>query len=237
MNIKHHPSDELLFDYAAGNLGEGWSLAIATHLALCPACRRTVADLEAVGGALLEAVPPTTVASSVVKDFDALMMKVFEEGSTTDKSTHADRGIHKACNIARFESTDRFAPPVLPQPLRGYLGSDIDGIQWKGLGRGASQAMVGLRGVGATARMLKIPAGKPVPEHTHRGLELTLVLRGAFEDETGVYGPGDLQQADDSLNHRPHALPGEDCICLAVTDAPLRFKGLAARLVQPLLGI
>lgn len=237
MNIKHHPGDELLFDYAAGNLGEGWSLAIATHLSLCPACRRAVADLEAVGGALLETVPPATVASSVVKDFDALMMKIFEEGEEKDHSAHVDRGVRETCNIARSGGADRFQSYVLPQPLRGYLGCDIDGIEWKSLGRGASQCVIGLHGAGATARMLKIPAGKPVPEHTHRGLELTLVLRGAFEDETGVYGPGDLEQADDSLSHRPHAMPGEDCICLAVTDAPLRFKGLAARLVQPLLGI
>jgi putative transcriptional regulator len=30
---------------------------------------------------------------------------------------------------------------------------------------------------------------------------------------------------------------GEDCICLAVTDAPLRFKSLIPRLAQPLFRI
>jgi putative transcriptional regulator len=68
-------------------------------------------------------------------------------------------------------------------------------------------------------------------------MELTLVLSGAFSDATGEYRRGDLQEADEDLQHRPHAAPGEDCICLAVTDAPLRFRSLAARMVQPLLGI
>ena len=56
----HHPSPELLLDYAAGSLPEAVSLAVATHLALCPDCRRTVSEAEALGGGLLaeaEAAP------------------------------------------------------------------------------------------------------------------------------------------------------------------------------------
>ena len=41
MNIDHHPSEELLLDYATGALDEGWSIALATHLALCPAKLRS----------------------------------------------------------------------------------------------------------------------------------------------------------------------------------------------------
>ena len=40
MSIRHHLTDDLLLAYAAGSLNEGWSLAIATHLSLCPDCRR-----------------------------------------------------------------------------------------------------------------------------------------------------------------------------------------------------
>ena len=43
-----HLSDALLLDYAAGSLTEGWSLAVATHLALCPACRSRALAAEAV---------------------------------------------------------------------------------------------------------------------------------------------------------------------------------------------
>jgi putative transcriptional regulator len=31
--LNHHVSDELLLSYEAGSLAEGWSLAVATHLA------------------------------------------------------------------------------------------------------------------------------------------------------------------------------------------------------------
>ena len=86
-------------------------------------------------------------------------------------------------------------------------------------------------------RLLKIPAGKPVPEHSHGGRELTLVLKGSFHDEVDHFGPGDLEEADGELTHQPIAGTGEDCICLAVTDAPLKFRSRLVRLVQPLFGI
>lgn len=90
---------------------------------------------------------------------------------------------------------------------------------------------------GATARLLFIPAGQAVPDHGHRGTELTLVLRGAFRDATDRFGPGDLEIATEELEHTPVAEAGVDCICLAATDAPLRFSGLIPRLLQPLFRI
>lgn len=220
MNINHHPNDELLLDYASGALREAWSLAIATHLALCPECRRSVADFEALGGNILDGIAPEPVSEST---FDAVM-------ASLDKAE------------GRVENPPPAAPEVsaqfvLPQPLRGYLGGDLGDLLWQRLGLGAYQLLIPAGEHGVTARLLRIPAGRPVPTHSHRGLELTLVLCGAFSDDTGSYGRGDLQEADESLEHQPYAAPGEDCICLAVTDAPLRFKSFAARMVQPLLNI
>jgi putative transcriptional regulator len=220
MSVRHHPSDELLLDYATGALGEAWSLAVATHLAFCPSCRMAHARLDSVGGALLADTAPETVSSDVL---DRVMALLDDDEFELPES--------------RSRPIVGSDVPILPDPLRRYLGGDLATVSWRRLGMGASQYVIPLGDHGATARLLRIPAGKPVPEHTHNGLELTLVLCGAFADATGTYGPGDLQEADETLLHQPHAAKGEDCICLAVTDAPLRFKSMAARLVQPLLGI
>ena len=218
MTIDHHPSDELLLDYAAGALGEAWSLAVATHLALCPACRRTTARMEALGGAMLEAVAPAPVAPDGLA---AVMARIDLPAAAV------------AAPPARLPASKS----GLPQPLRRYAENAAGELDWQRLGLGASQLLIATGDRSATARLLRIPAGRPVPVHTHRGPELTLVLSGAFSDATGHYGPGDFQEADETLEHKPHADPGEDCICLAVTDAPLRFRSVAARLLQPLLGI
>ena len=67
MTINHHPSEDLLLAYAAGDLGEAWSLLIATHLALCPVCRGAVRDAEAIGGALIDELAPEELSRDALE--------------------------------------------------------------------------------------------------------------------------------------------------------------------------
>ena len=89
----------------------------------------------------------------------------------------------------------------------------------------------------ATARLLYIPPGTAVPDHSHSGTELTLVLQGAFADEDDYFAAGDIEVADGDVKHAPMAAEGEACICLAVTEAPLKFSKLFHKTVQPFLNI
>jgi putative transcriptional regulator len=63
------------------------------------------------------------------------------------------------------------------------------------------------------------------------------VLQGAFRDESSRFARGDVEIATSADQHSPIAELGGDCICLAVTDAPLRFTALLPRLLQPLFRI
>jgi len=89
---------------------------------------------------------------------------------------------------------------------------------------------------GARVRLLRGVAGAQTGGHRHAGLEYTVVLKGGFSDETGSYGPGDLQVMEGDMRHNPVADAGEDCINLAVTTGRLRFESLLQRIVAPLFG-
>lgn len=219
MNASHHPSDALLLDYAAGSLGEGWSLAVATHVSMCTECQQRLAAMEAIGGAMLSTEP---TAETLDENLWSRVADCLDEEAVV---------IPKAGGKAAVSSS------VLPAPLHEYLGGDVDTLAWRRLGLGAQQVVIETREPGTTVRLLRIPAGQRVPAHTHRGQELTLVLSGAFCDETGRFARGDFQELDGDVEHQPVAEKGMDCICLAITDAPLRFKSLAAQLAQPLIGI
>lgn len=221
MRPHHHIRDELLAAYATGDLAEGWSLAVATHLALCPDCRARLVRFEAAAGDMLETIEPA--AQSVDTSWQALRQRIAQAPPPAAVSSPKVG-----------ESRDDY---VLPAPLRNYVGSDADQLKWKALGRGAYQVLVPTGDEETSVRLLRIPAGKPVPEHSHGGRELTLVLSGSFSDVTGRFCRGDLEDADETLEHQPVAGDEEDCICLAVTDAPLRFKSRLLRFVQPMLGI
>lgn len=215
MTIRHHLNDDLLLAYASGNLSEGWSLAVATHIAMCPECRKALDVAEAAGGALLETLEPV--------------------GSDTDGWERL-----KARLVAEPEpvAVRKVQPSsaVIPEPLRSYLGADLADLKWRNIGT-AHQIMIRTADTETQVRLLRIPAGKPVPEHSHGGRELTVVLTGAFHDEVDQFGPGDIEDADGSLTHQPVANREQDCICLAVTDKPLKFTSRIVRLVQPFLGI
>jgi len=58
----YHPFDDTLARYAAGRLGAGPSLVVATHLTGCAECRVRVGLFEATGGALLAETPAERVA-------------------------------------------------------------------------------------------------------------------------------------------------------------------------------
>ena len=83
--------------------------------------------------------------------------------------------------------------------------------------------------------LLRIRAGGFIPTHRHRGTEMTLVLQGGFSDATGTYHRGDFLMRGSEDEHAPRALDDEDCICLAVLDAPLRFTGWQHRWMNPFL--
>ena len=123
------------------------------------------------------------------------------------------------------------------RPLRDYADGDFAGLGWLAVGSGIRQVPLNTRGLGSTARFLSIPTGKSVPDHGHRGFEATLVLAGSFYDRDSWYRRGDVAVADPSVVHRPAAESEEDCICLAATDARLKFRVPIPRLLQPFHGI
>lgn len=212
--IEHHLTEDQLLAYSAGTLPEALSLLIACHVSLCDSCRATLESFDALGGALLEDTPePVAQMSSNSLDATLALIK-------------------SGAPVRHTRRTD----PVFPSPLAELVGGGVDAVKWRRIGLGSKQAIVS-RKDGWTARLLHIPAGVAMPDHGHGGTELTLVLQGAFLDEDERFARGDVEIADTEVEHTPVADIGEDCICLAVTDAPLRFNGLIPKMVQPFLRI
>ena len=218
MTVTHPIDDDLLLGYAAGKLPAAYDLVVATAVSLDDDARARLAGFEAMGGALLDR---SHVAPLREDSFEAVMGRI--------RSAPPEETVPDALKAPRRDA-------VLPQPLRAVLGGELDSVSWTSVGMGVRQCVLRM-GEGGTARLLSIPAGQAMPDHGHRGREVTLVLRGAYVDEDGRYARGDVEVADAETEHMPVADLGEDCVCLVVTDAPLRFRGLLPRLAQRFLDI
>lgn len=211
----HHPEQSLLVEYAAGSSVEPISLLIATHLALCPACRTDVTKLEACGGALLESLDLEPVDDEAL---NSVLKRLDEQAPVARSVTQAD-----------------IDDIVLPQPLRRYVGQNLSTVSWHRHGKNLATVDLLPNYPGYSTRLLRIAAGKAMPQHTHTGSELTLVLDGSFSDDMGTFERGDFAFADTHIDHRPVAAPGADCICLAVNENNVRLTGRIGRWLNPFI--
>ena len=212
MTPVHHPDEGLLIDYAAGTLEAGAHLVIGGHLGACPACRATVEETEAVGGALLSALRPAALSA------DAL-----------------------ALALARIErpAPAAAAPPkapddwidIAPEALRAAAKRR----RWAAPGVWVAPVTQGPGG--ARSYLLGVAAGMSVPRHTHRGSEMILVLKGAYADGDTRHGPGDFAINDDSVDHQPRTTEDGECVCLIAAEAALVPRDWVGRLFQPFVGI
>jgi putative transcriptional regulator len=209
----HAPTPELLLGYAAGTLAEPVALAVAAQAAMRPDVAAGIARLEAAGGVLLEGIAPAPLAAGALERALAAL-ESDDNGPATELPVSAN------------------TRALLPRPLWIYAQGDIDALPWRK--RGAGVYTAALPGPAAyQLRLLRIEAGRAVPQHTHRGLELTLVLKGAYDDGADRFARGDMQVADPTLTHKPVADRAEECLCFAVLDAPIRFTSPLGRLANP----
>jgi len=216
--IEHHLTDELLMAYSAGSLPEAFSLIVATHISMCDHCRARLHEFDAVGGAVLNDTEEVALSDGAL---EATLKLISQKPKDPIKTQLVAKPAKKT---------------VFPKPLQDYVGGDLDKVKWRKVGNGVRQAILPTS-KDATVRLLHIPAGCELPDHGHRGTELTLVLQGAFLDEGELFARGDIEVANEDLHHTPIADIGEDCICLAATDAPLKFNQLIPRVAQPFLRI
>jgi putative transcriptional regulator len=203
--IRHHPEPTQLLDYAAGSQVEPIALVIASHLVYCAKCRAEVQRLEAVGGAMMQALAPAAVADDAL---ERTLARMVQPATAPEPEPAFDA------------ETLRIVPP----PLRPYLGRSLSELAWRRRTWSLEEARLDCRIPGYLVSLVRLPRKAGFPRHSHLGREYTLVLSGSYIDSHGRYEVGDLEYADADLEHRLHTDDG--CVCLVVLDAGVQFKGL-----------
>jgi putative transcriptional regulator len=217
-NIRHHPGDSTLLSYASGALPHGLSLIVAAHLCACPQCRETVALGDGIGGALIEDAAPVRVSD---RSLDLVLQRIESDQAENETQQPVENGRHG-----------------VPAPLGALLPENLSDVRWRSIGPGIRQAkMPGHDGQDEGVKLLKIAPGRSVPQHSHGGHEMTLIVCGSYTDEIGRFQAGDIADLDGDVRHQPVADSAEDCVCIIATDAPLNFTGLVPRLMQNFIRI
>ncbi|PJG58811.1 ChrR family anti-sigma-E factor [Aeromonas cavernicola] len=214
--IKAHPTDPMLRAFAADQLALPLAVGLAAHCEFCPACATRLKGFEEeLANQYLAddvtAPPRTSVAQAeLAPEFEALLAAIVAQPQPEPTTT-----LRQASEI---QVAGRAYP--LPRVLARYRSP-----KWRHIGAIRQQSLP-LDEMGARASLLYIDAGGRIPEHTHQGYELTLLLAGSIDDGDTRYQAGDFIWRDASHAHSPHTPDG--CLCYTVQDAPVQFtKGLS----------
>lgn len=217
-NVKFHPLDSELQAFVAAELSPSLSMMISAHLELCSHCRERTEAIEQANAMALA----NEQALDLTDDLAAMMNNIMEQ-----KAEPAPKATELLVPAEPIRVNQRAFK--LPRILRGHrqqIGpwSKLPGNVQRAPIHTASESKMNL---------IYMDGDSALPEHTHTGREITLVLAGEFVDENGTYGPGDFIVQTEAHKHLPRTMPGNDCLCLTLLDAPLKFTSGVATLLNP----
>ncbi|MBS4688219.1 cupin domain-containing protein [Aeromonas sobria] len=217
--IKAHPTDPMLRAFAADELPLPLAVGLSAHCELCPDCAARLKTFEeelAQQYLASPAEPELASRDDVALDagFDAMLADILAQPESVAAPV---------IDLPRAQPTELEVAGHayrLPRVLARYRSP-----KWRHIGAIRQQSLP-LDEMGARASLLHIEAGGRIPEHTHQGYELTLLLAGNIQDGDTCYQAGDFIWRDASHSHSPHTPDG--CLCYTVQDAPVQFtKGLS----------
>ncbi|MEL7040378.1 MAG: ChrR family anti-sigma-E factor [Pseudomonadota bacterium] len=212
---------EVYSNYAAGCLDPAFCLLVETQAALRPDVERAVARAETIAGVFLETEAIAPLSDGAI-DKAMAMIEAYEAGAETRAAA-----VHAA-----NDGLDELLR--LPEPLRETALQSFQTQKWQGLTPGVSRLKLDADSA-AEVELYRIERGQTVPKHSHAGSEFTLVVAGAFSDETGRYQAGDISLKGPEHTHQPTADTDGVCYALAIRDGGLKFTGMMG-LVQRLIG-
>lgn len=224
--IKHHPKFELLQRFVNGELPASLSAAIAIHADMCEKCRSHIAQLTdqvAESNFEFEEAFLDRFIVDESKDLDEVASMNFEDMiDDITSSSEIDTVKAKQDKFISFNEQEYVIPEALHSMSLGKTAH---------IGK-LSRARIQLDENEIHTSLLHIEPGGGVPQHTHKGFELTLLLDGSFEDENGSYVKGDFIMLDGNHQHQPTSSLG--CLCYTVANDAMHFTQGINKLLNPI---
>jgi putative transcriptional regulator len=226
--IQHHPSDNILVEFAAGTLDTAQAVAVNAHMHFCTKCQQNIKKMEQTGGAMLDSLDPEALADD---SFDKLLSAI--DCVSAAKSTLEFTAFNK--KSAKSADSIKVAREYghLPNVVAKMMGHGA--LRWRHVNSSLQTShLIAGQNVHQVS-LQKISAGGVAPEHDHSGTEITVVLKGSFSDKEGIYQEGDFILKEPGQIHQPISARNEDCLCLSVESAPVKLTGFFGRIVNPFI--
>lgn len=214
--IKHHPKLELLQRFVHGDLPASLSAGITIHAQMCPQCSELIQQLTE------QAASDSFDTDNAVMDCSIGDLDIDAMIDAITLSDDIDTLVNKPAVTMTFREITYTLPNAIANMTYGKTAN---------IGK-LARARIMLDEGEIRTSLLHIEPGGGVPEHTHNGFELTLLLEGSFDDDDGHYVAGDFILLDGRHQHNPISEQG--CLCYTVANDSLRFTQGINKLLNPI---
>lgn len=230
--IQHHPTDNLLVEFAAGTLDTAQAVAVNAHMHFCTKCQQNIHKMEQTGGAMLNSLEPQAVSE---ESFDRLIGAIDDLSIDATDTNQVPVDIETSSTLIRCNEADRIAGEYgqLPNVVAKMMSNQT--LKWRYVNSSLKTSHLVVGQNIHQVSLQKISAGGVAPEHDHSGIEMTVVLKGSFSDKEGIYQEGDFILKQPGDVHQPISARNEDCLCLSVESAPVKLTGFFGRMVNPFI--
>jgi putative transcriptional regulator len=222
--IKHHPKFELIQSFVNGDLPASLSAGISIHAGMCPVCQQKISlltdqvatlnfDESHLDISVFEGDLATQELSAI--NFDDMISAITESDNIDVTQAVKTRTVN-------FRNNSYELPSVLNNMLLGKTAH---------IGK-LARRRVQLDENEIHTNLLHMEPNGSVPQHTHKGFELTLLLEGSFHDEEGEYVKGDFIMLDGQHLHNPISSSG--CLCYTVANDSMHFTQGINKLLNPI---
>jgi putative transcriptional regulator len=226
--VAYHPDSRFLTDFASANLPLSEAICVSVHLEYCGKCRAHVKQLSEVGAVLMESAEREPLAG---ESFDQVMASIDAAKAEHKVSVecHLEEGIDDAPNAQGA----RLASLVSPRALKSLLSVGFEKLNWVQLGAQLRIAPLVVDSGSRETAIYDIKAGGKLPDHEHRGEEITVLLKGSFSDAEGSYTLGDFIVRNKGEVHQPTVTQDMGCVCLVSLERPIKPRSWFYRLLEP----
>ncbi|MFN2375834.1 MAG: ChrR family anti-sigma-E factor, partial [Candidatus Binatia bacterium] len=204
---RHHPQEDLLLSHATCHEHPAVGLLMATHARLCAECREAIDDLEVIGSAFLDGEEEMPVSACARE--------------RTLAAIAGSRGTRPPVAAASGAAESGRAELAAKVDFVLSLRQSREKGKWHWRAPGVREVRMPLQWNGIPVTVAQLRSGLHIPQHTHKGRELTLILCGSLTDDRATYAAGDVLDYDSSVSHEQFVGSEEDCLCLVVNESRL----------------
>jgi len=205
----HHPKNEVIEKYAAGELFPHLDTMVSAHIEVCQECRLGYKRIVEKNSRHFSSLSSDFSNLELDSAFDSIMNKVaIQNNDSKNEETSGNVAVNVSGQVIH-----------LPRSMNFLKDRQVP---WKEFGKKNAIAPIVMSPKG-NLYLIYIGPGESVPQHNHSGIEYSYVVAGSYDDGISIFNTGDFSSSTHEIGHSPRATSEDGCLVISWVEGRLNY--------------